>query len=104
MPDAGYSGPFSGLVNPAPERQSGESSIINMIEEEPVVDPCPEGYSLVDGVCQPFGNVQAAAAAPTPFTPPPAPMSFQPTYQPYQPQPLNPFVLSPTGAALGRSV
>jgi len=102
MPDASYSGPFSGLVNPGSEPQSGSDIASMAMEEEPIVNPCPEGYSLVDGVCQPFGNVQAAA--PTPFTPPPAPMAFQPMYQPFQPQQINPFVLSPTGAALGRSV
>ena len=102
MPDAGYSGPFSGLVNPGSEPQNGSDIASMAMEEEPVVNPCPEGYSLVDGVCQPFGNVQAAA--PTAITPPPAPMAFQPMYQPFQPQQINPFVLSPTGAALGRSV
>ena len=101
MPDPNYAGPFANLVNPAPERQGGEMQpIVEPIVEEEVVNPCPPGYALVDGVCQPLaGTAQPAAATPAVVT-----SSFQPTYQPFQPQPLNPFVLSPTGAALGRSV
>jgi hypothetical protein len=100
MPDASYSGPFANLVNPTPEGQGGgmQPIVEPMVEE--VVNPCPPGYALVDGVCQPLAGTAQPAAA----TPPAVPSSFQPMYQPYQPQPLNPFVLSPTGAALGRSV
>lgn len=104
MPDPNYTGPFANLVNPAPERQGGEMQPIvePIVEEEPVVDPCPEGYALVDGVCQPTQQMAGGVttSVPNPLVPP----VFQPTYQPFQPQPLNPFVLSPTGAALGRSV
>ena len=104
MPDASYSGPFSGLVNPGSEPQSGESPIVNMIEEEPVVDPCPPGYALVDGVCQPSEQMGPVLTPEQSMGVAAAPMAFQPMYQPFQPQQINPFVLSPTGAALGRSV
>ena len=102
MPNANYSGPFAGLVNPAPEPQGGASPIVNMVEEEPVVDPCPPGYALVDGVCQPTQQMVGGVTTGVPNTP--VPPVFQPVYQPFQPQQINPFVLSPTGAALGRSV
>jgi len=103
MPDPNYSGPFANLVNPAPERQGGE---MQPIVEEEVVNPCPPGYALVDGVCQPSDQMGGATTGLPNSQPvlPNLPPVFQPTYQPFQPQPLNPFVLSPTGAALGRSV
>lgn len=105
MPDPNYSGPFANLVNPAPERQGGEMQpIVEPIVEEEVVNPCPAGYALVDGVCQPSEQMGPVLSPEESMGVAAAPMSFQPTYQPYQPQPLNPFVLSPTGAALGRSV
>ena len=98
MPDPNYAGPFANLVNPPEQERGGMQPIVEPIMEEEVVNPCPPGYALVDGVCQPLaGTAQPAAPAVVPS-------SFQPTYQPYQPQPLNPFVLSPTGAAIGRSV
>lgn len=101
MPDPNYSGPFANLVNPAPESQGGPAPVASVIEEQPVVDPCPPGFALVDGVCQP---TQQTGGTTTGVPNPPVPPVFQPTYQPFQPQPLNPFVLSPTGAAIGRSV
>lgn len=105
MPDPNYSGPFANLVNPTPERQGGEMQpVMQPVMQEEVVNPCPEGYSLVNGVCQPLAEQAVTAAAATPTAVTPTPMSFQPMYQPFQPQPINPFVLSPTGAALGRSV
>ena len=101
MPDPSYSGPFANLVNPPEqERGGGMQPIVEPIVEEEVVNPCPPGFALVGGVCQPLDVIapeQSMGVAP-------APMSFQPMYQPFQPQPINPFVLSPTGAALGRSV
>jgi len=100
MPDPNYSGPFANLVNPPEQERGGMQPIVEPMMEEEVVNPCPPGYALVDGVCQPLAGTAQPAAA----TPAVVPSSFQPVYQPFQPQPLNPFVLSPTGAALGRSV
>jgi len=109
MPDPNYAGPFANLVNPPEQERGGMQPIVEPMMEEEVVNPCPPGYALVDGVCQPLAGTAQPAAA----TPAVVPSSFQPTYQPFQPQPLNPFVLSPqsgisgispTGAALGRSV
>jgi len=101
MPDPNYTGPFANLVNPPEQERGGPVPIASVIEEEPVVDPCPPGFALVDGVCQP---TQQTGGTTTGVPNPPVPPVFQPTYQPFQPQPLNPFVLSPTGAAIGRSV
>jgi hypothetical protein len=109
MPDPNYTGAFSNLVNP-PEREGGQQipQVMDMVEEAPA-DPCPAGYAMVNGSCQPTDQMTGGVQAPEPVAPP----VFQPTYQPFQPQPLNPFVLSPqsgisgispTGAALGRSV
>ena len=100
MPDPNYTGPFANLVNPPEQERDGPAPAASVIEEEPIVDPCPPGFALVGGVCQPLAGTAQPAAA----TPAVVPSSFQPTYQPFQPQPLNPFVLSPTGAAIGRSV
>ena len=100
MPDPNYAGPFANLVNPPEQERGGMQPIVEPMVQEEVVNPCPPGYALVDGVCQPLAGTAQPAAA----TPAVVPSSFQPTYQPFQPQPLNPFVLSPTGAALGRSV
>lgn len=94
------------------------------------VDPCPEGYQMVDGVCQPVDDVTAddPAAPGSNFVINPTtglPTLFQPTTQATQVGQINPFVLqpytpmqaqniqqarsgiqalSPTGAALGRQV
>jgi hypothetical protein len=100
MPDPNYAGPFANLVNPPEQERGGMQPVM----QEEVVNPCPPGYALVDGVCQPSEQMGPVIAPEQSMGVAPAPMSFQPTYQPYQPQPLNPFVLSPTGAALGRSV
>jgi hypothetical protein len=109
MPDPNYTGAFSNLVNP-PEREGGQQipQVMDMVEEAPA-DPCPAGYAMVNGSCQPTDQMTGAVQPAQPVAPP----VFQPAYQPFQPQPLNPFVLSPqsgisgispTGAALGRSV
>ena len=110
MPDPNYTGAFSNLVNP-PEREGGQQipQVMDMVEEEAPADPCPAGYAMVNGSCQPTDQMTGAVQPAQPVAPP----VFQPAYQPFQPQPLNPFVLSPqsgisgispTGAALGRSV
>lgn len=101
MPDPNYTGPFANLVNPPEQERGGPAPIASVIEEEPIVDPCPPGFALVGGVCQPTDQTGGTT---TGVPNPPAPPVFQPMYQPFQPQPLNPFVLSPTGAAIGRSV
>jgi hypothetical protein len=77
------------------------------------VDPCPDGYQLVDGVCQPVDDIttDATTGLPTAVVPP----LFEPFTQATQVGQINPFVLqpyapqgiqglSPTGAALGRQV
>ena len=101
MPDPNYTGPFANLVNPPEQERGGPAPIASVIEEEPIVDPCPPGFALVGGVCQPTDQTGGTT---TGVPNPPAPPVFQPMYQPFQQQPLNPFVLSPTGAAIGRSV
>jgi len=98
--------------------------------QQATADPCPEGYQMVDGVCQPVDDVTAdePAAPGSNFVINPTtglPTLFQPTTQATQVGQINPFVLqpytpmqaqniqqarsgiqalSPTGAALGRQV
>lgn len=99
MPDPSYTGPFANLVNP-PEEERGRGETLTETVVEEAVNPCPDGYALVDGVCQPTAEV-----VDTRFTLPAAtPMSFQPMTQATPVQQINPFVLSPTGAALGRQI
>ena len=127
MPDPNYTGPYRELVNPPPEDMGGSDEL------KTASDPCPEGYQMVDGVCQPVDDVTAddPAAPGSNFVINPTtglPTLFQPTTQATQVGPINPFVLqpyprppvginppgsaaasgiqalSPTGAALGRQV
>ena len=93
-------------------------------------DPCPAGYQLIGGVCQPVDDVTQSAAPSSPgsdFQMNPTtglPTVFQPTTVATPVDPISPFVLrqeplltidplpspqgiqalSPTGAALGRQV
>ena len=93
-------------------------------------DPCPAGYQLIGGVCQPVDDVTQSAAPSSPrsdFQMDPTtglPTVFQPTTVATPVDPISPFVLrqeplltidplpspqgiqalSPTGAALGRQV
>lgn len=125
MPDPNYTGPFANLINPPPEDTGGADEVTAQ-----QVNPCPEGYQLVDGVCQPVDDVTADAGSQpgsnfviNPNTG--LPTLFQPTTQATQVGQINPFVLqpytpmqaqqigqaragiqalSPTGAALGRQV
>ena len=53
--DANYTGPFANLVNPPPKQDRD-------------VNPCPPGYTLVNGACMPISQPIAQA---TPATPAP---------------------------------
>ena len=73
------------------------------------VDPCPEGYKLVDGVCQPIEAAEERVAGSsfqqTPVTN--MPTTFAPTTQATPVGTINPFVLRPTqvqGFAMGGDV
>jgi len=122
MPDPNYTGPYRELVNPPPQDLSGS--------EEEVIDPCPPGFVLKDGVCTPVEEAGDDAGGPGGdfvFQPPIAPPTFQPITQATPINQINPFVLqpytpvqaqnigasrvaqgiqpmSPTGAALGRQI
>jgi len=98
--DASYTGPFANLVNP-PERPEKDAG-----------DPCPPGFQLIDGVCRPMFDIMGPA---TPAPPAPGsnfqmaptsgfPTSFAPMTQATPVSLPDPFVLSPTGAAIGRRV
>ena len=98
--DASYTGPFANLVNP-PERPEKDAG-----------DPCPPGFQLIDGVCRPMFDIAGPA---TPAPPAPGsnfqmaptsgfPTSFAPMTQATPVSLPDPFVLSPTGAAIGRRV
>ena len=71
------------------------------------VDPCPEGYKLVDGVCQPVDEVGINPPPMTPIDSPQFPTTFTPFTQATPVGTINPFVLRPTqvqGFAMGGDV
>ena len=121
---------YTGLDNPnaLPDTSSDEP-----VTAKAPTDPCPAGYRLVDGVCQPSDDLMGPIQTPQPpgsdFQINPTtglPTVFQPTTVATPVGPINPFVLqpsppvginppapmpaqgiqalSPTGAALGRQV
>ena len=115
MPNPDYTGPFGNLVNPPAQTGDDEAMTTNVAKSPQ--DPCPPGYRLVDGVCQPVDDVTTAPpGSGFQFFPSGGfPTSFQPVTQATQVGQVNPFVLrpnvpqgiqglSPTGAALGRQV
>ena len=113
--DPNYSGPYANLVNP-PAQTGDDEAMTTDVAKSPQ-DPCPPGYQLVNGVCQPVDDVTTAApGSGFQFFPSGGfPTSFSPMTQATQVGQVNPFVLrpnvpqgiqglSPTGAALGRQV
>jgi hypothetical protein len=96
--DANYTGPFANLVNPPPKQDRD-------------VNPCPPGYTLVNGACMPISqpiaqatpatpapnvisNIPVTTAAPSPVvqsTAPPAQLGM-PLGQPTPIQPMNQFL------------
>ena len=115
MPNPDYTGPFGNLVNP-PAQTGDDEAMTTDVAKSPQ-DPCPPGYTLVNGVCQPVDDVTTAPpGSGFQFFPSGGfPTSFQPVTQATQVGQVNPFVLrpnvpqgiqglSPTGAALGRQV
>lgn len=116
MPNPDYTGPFGNLVNPPAQTDSEDGAMTTDVAKSPQ-DPCPPGYTLVNGVCQPVDDVTTAPpGSGFQFFPSGGfPTSFQPVTQATQVGQVNPFVLrpnvpqgiqglSPTGAALGRQV
>jgi hypothetical protein len=120
-------GVYTGMSLQQPETGGGGEQVA----QAPMVDPCPSGYQMVDGVCQPvddlMGPVQPAQPGSNFVINPTTglPTLFQPTTQATQVGQISPFVLqpyapmqaqqigqarsgiqalSPTGAALGRQV
>ncbi len=126
MPDPNYDGPFANLVNP-PADTGGDGG---QQMQQATADPCPEGYQMRDGVCQPVDDlIQQPDPPGSDFVINPTtglPTLFTPATQATQVGQINPFVLqpyasppvginppqptqgiqglSPTGAALGRQV
>ena len=125
MPDPNYTGPYRELVNPPPEDMGGSDEL------KTASDPCPAGYQMVNGACQPVDDLMGPLEAYDPgsnFVINPntgLPTLFQPTTQATQVGQVNPFALqpytpmqaqniqqarsgiqalSPTGAALGRAI
>ena len=99
--DPNYTGIYSNLVNPPSSGGGGDSTVD--ATGDVVADPCPPGYKMVDGTCQPdTGGFQMGTDASYPT-------SFTPSYQPVQVSQINPFVLQPypnggPGFAFGGSV
>jgi hypothetical protein len=52
MPDPNYDGPYANLVNP-PADTGGDGG---QQMQQATADPCPEGYQMRDGVCQPVDD------------------------------------------------
>ena len=126
MPDPNYTGPFANLVNPQQDQGGDGGSPMTTDIAQPDVDPCPPGFQMVNGTCQP---IQQPAAPGSNFVVNPTtglPTAFTPFTQATQVGAINPFVLqpyapgqnpfqqpvtqggiqgvSPTGAALGRQI
>lgn len=57
--DASYTGPFANLINP---RTRPEKDVFQA--PKAVTDPCPDGFKLVDGVCQPIASQSTATQTP----------------------------------------
>ena len=112
-------------MNPPPEDMGGSDEL------KTASDPCPAGYQMVNGACQPVDDLMGPLEAYDPgsnFVINPntgLPTLFQPTTQATQVGQVNPFALqpytpmqaqniqqarsgiqalSPTGAALGRAI
>ena len=116
---------YTGLDNPNALPDTSSDEPVSMTTKAPN-DPCPAGYQLINGVCQPVDDVTQAPPPPgSDFQINPStglPTVFQPTTVATPVGPINPFVLqpsppvginppaqgiqalSPTGAALGRQV
>jgi hypothetical protein len=116
---------YTGLDNPNAPADTSSDEPVSMTTKAPN-DPCPAGYQLINGVCQPVDDVTQAPPPPgSDFQINPTtglPTVFQPTTVATPVGPINPFVLqpsppvginppaqgiqalSPTGAALGRQV
>lgn len=95
MPDPDYTGMYANLVNP-PSSAGGESGAV---AGQPMFDPCPEGFKLVGGVCQPIEAAEESAAAGSSSQQTPTtnlPTSFTPFTQATPVGTINPFVLRPT--------
>lgn len=95
MPDPNYSGPFSNLVNPSQTSDGSDPSPMTTDITQPEIDPCPPGFQMVNGTCQP---IQQPAAPGSNFVVNPTtglPTAFTPFTQATQVGAINPFVLQP---------
>ena len=88
QPDPNYTGMYSNLVNPSTGGGGGGGSMTDATGA-PVNDPCPPGYKMVDGSCQPDGTSTDGSQAGVGST------TFSPFYTPQQVATINPFVLQP---------
>ena len=87
--DPNYTGMYSNLVNPPSSSDGGGSTTA----PKSPTDPCPPGYKMVDGACQPTGGEEegggfqmGSGVGDT---------RFSPFYTPQQVSDVNPFVLRP---------
>jgi len=92
-----YSGPFdpnyTGMYSNLVQGPSGGDDGGTMVDAQgaAVADPCPEGYKMVDGTCQPIkeagSDFQIGAGV--------GDTRFSPFYSPQQVDNIDPFVLQP---------
>ena len=88
-PDPSYTGMYSNLVNPS--MGGGGGSATATAQKSPT-DPCPAGYKMVDGVCQPTGEEEGGGFQTGSGV---GDTRFSPFYTPQQVGDISPFVLQP---------
>ena len=86
--DPNYTGMYSNLVNPPSSSDDGGSTTA----PKSPTDPCPPGYKMVDGVCQPTGQEEGGGFQMGSGV---GDTRFSPFYTPQQVSDVNPFVLRP---------
>tara|TARA_B100000123_G_C25385682_1_gene277845 strand:- start:67 stop:486 length:420 start_codon:yes stop_codon:yes gene_type:complete len=88
QPDPSYTGMYSNLVNPSMGGGGGGGGGSATAQKSPT-DPCPPGYKMVDGVCQPDGTSTDGSGTVTGDT------RFSPFYTPVEVGKISPFILQP---------
>jgi hypothetical protein len=120
-------GVYTGMTGVGGDGMMGDGPPDEPVQQPPTTDPCPPGYALVDGVCTPVSAEEEAAfkfgtdtevryfdpftqatqvGGANPFVLQPYRLGQNPFAQPTQQAPASTGIqgLSPTGAALGRSI
>jgi len=86
-PDPSYTGMYSNLVNPSMGGGGGGGGA-----PKSPTDPCPPGYKMVDGACQPTGEEEGGGFQTGSGV---GDTRFSPFYTPVEVGEINPFILRP---------